>query len=226
MPAERHIGALRVSLGLDSAQFETGLKSAQGKLASFGKAAGLGLAGRPRPPPPPASPSPAASSTRSTPFDELSKTSPEDRRLDRGAVRQAEVRRRPRRRLDLDQLTTAEEAQRQHAGGGPPTPAAASARRRSSSWASRSPTPTAGCAAGTRCSATSPRPSPPCRTGRSRPRLPWQIFGKSGADLIPLLNAGKAGLKEMGDEAARFGLVIDEKTGKSQPSSSTTTSPG
>lgn len=35
------IGALRVKLGLDSAEFDTGLKAAQGKLGGFGKLAGL-----------------------------------------------------------------------------------------------------------------------------------------------------------------------------------------
>ena len=35
------------------------------------------------------------------------------------------------------------------------------------------------------------------------------IFGKRiGADLIPLLNGGSAGLKEMGDEAERLGIVM------------------
>ena len=39
------IGALRVTLGLDSASFSKGLKSSQGKLAGFGKAVGKGLIG-------------------------------------------------------------------------------------------------------------------------------------------------------------------------------------
>ncbi len=39
----------------------------------------------------------------------------------------------------------------------------------------------------------------------------WAIalFGKSGADMIPLLNGGSAGLKAMADEARRFGLVVE-----------------
>lgn len=40
------------------------------------------------------------------------------------------------------------------------------------------------------------------------------LFGKSGADLIPLLNSGAAGLAEMRKEADALGLTIDEKTGK------------
>jgi DNA-binding phage protein len=42
-----------------------------------------------------------------------------------------------------------------------------------------------------------------------------QIFGRSGAALIPLLNQGAAGLKAYGDEAERMGLVLDSKTAKS-----------
>jgi hypothetical protein len=36
-----------------------------------------------------------------------------------------------------------------------------------------------------------------------------KLFGKSGADLIPLLNQGAAGIKEMTDEADRLGIVIE-----------------
>lgn len=42
--------------------------------------------------------------------------------------------------------------------------------------------------------------------------ISMELFGKSGAALIPLLNGGAAGLKKAGDEAERFGLVIDQKT--------------
>jgi len=38
--------------------------------------------------------------------------------------------------------------------------------------------------------------------------LAQAIFGKSGADLIPLLNLGSAGLKEMRAEAERLGIVM------------------
>jgi TP901 family phage tail tape measure protein len=41
------------------------------------------------------------------------------------------------------------------------------------------------------------------------------IFGKTGANLIPLLNQGRDGLKQLGDEAERLGIVIDTKTAKS-----------
>jgi hypothetical protein len=39
-----------------------------------------------------------------------------------------------------------------------------------------------------------------------------ELFGRSGADMIPLLNAGAEGLAELSAEAERLGLVIDDKT--------------
>lgn len=50
--------------------------------------------------------------------------------------------------------------------------------------------------------------------GAGKTALAMAIFGRSGKDLIPLLNSGAAGLKASADEAARFGLVIDTKTAK------------
>lgn len=39
-----------------------------------------------------------------------------------------------------------------------------------------------------------------------------ELFGRAGADLIPLLNAGKAGLQGFADEAERLGLIISSET--------------
>lgn len=47
--------------------------------------------------------------------------------------------------------------------------------------------------------------------GVEKSALAMELFGKSGKDMIPLLNKGRDGLKEMGDEAARMGLVFDDK---------------
>lgn len=44
--------------------------------------------------------------------------------------------------------------------------------------------------------------------------LAISIFGRSGAELIPLLNAGKNGLNDMMKEAEALGIVIDTKTAK------------
>ncbi|MBR1230202.1 hypothetical protein JQ600_35495 [Bradyrhizobium sp. AUGA SZCCT0176] len=50
------------------------------------------------------------------------------------------------------------------------------------------------------------------RDGAAKTALAIQLFGKAGADMIPLLNQGAAGLKESGDELERWGGVIDSKT--------------
>jgi phage-related minor tail protein len=44
--------------------------------------------------------------------------------------------------------------------------------------------------------------------------LAVQLFGRAGADLIPLLNAGADGIKEAGDELERFGAVISTNAAK------------
>lgn len=50
--------------------------------------------------------------------------------------------------------------------------------------------------------------------GTEKTALAMAIFGRSGKEIIPLLNQGAAGLKEMGNEAERLGIVIDTKTGR------------
>lgn len=50
--------------------------------------------------------------------------------------------------------------------------------------------------------------------GAAKTNLAMAIFGKTGAALIPTLNMGREGLKAMGDEAERMGLVFDEKTAR------------
>lgn len=50
--------------------------------------------------------------------------------------------------------------------------------------------------------------------GVEKTALAMRIFGKSGADMIPLLNEGADGLAEMYREAEELGIVLDEKTGK------------
>jgi uncharacterized phage infection (PIP) family protein YhgE len=48
--------------------------------------------------------------------------------------------------------------------------------------------------------------------GAQKTALAIATLGKSGADMIPMLNGGSAGLKAMGEQAERLGLVIDQKT--------------
>jgi hypothetical protein len=49
--------------------------------------------------------------------------------------------------------------------------------------------------------------------GVEKTALAMRIFGKSGADMIPLLNSGADGLREMYEEAEQLGIVLDRETG-------------
>jgi len=48
--------------------------------------------------------------------------------------------------------------------------------------------------------------------GTEKTALAMDIFGKSGTDLIPMLNAGSEGIQEMKDRAEELGIVISTKT--------------
>lgn len=50
--------------------------------------------------------------------------------------------------------------------------------------------------------------------GAAKTALSMQLLGKSGAEMIPMLNGGAAALRAAGLEAEAMGLVIDEKTGR------------
>jgi lambda family phage tail tape measure protein len=52
------------------------------------------------------------------------------------------------------------------------------------------------------------------KDGANKTALAVQLFGRAGADLIPLLNAGKDGIKDAGDELAKFGGVITLQAAK------------
>ena len=52
------------------------------------------------------------------------------------------------------------------------------------------------------------------RDGAAKAALAQELFGKSGAELIPLLNAGSDGISEMQAEAEALGLVLDQNTRK------------
>ena len=51
--------------------------------------------------------------------------------------------------------------------------------------------------------------------GAEKSALAQKIFGRSGAELIPLLNSGSKGLKDMADESDRLGNTISTRTAKS-----------
>lgn len=49
--------------------------------------------------------------------------------------------------------------------------------------------------------------------GPEQAALALQLFGKSGLELIPLLNSGSDGIKQMTDRARDLGLVFDNDAG-------------
>lgn len=50
--------------------------------------------------------------------------------------------------------------------------------------------------------------------GPEKTALALRVFGRAGAELIPLLNSGADGLREMADEADNLGITIDTQTAK------------
>ncbi|MDR7331767.1 hypothetical protein [Roseateles asaccharophilus] len=50
--------------------------------------------------------------------------------------------------------------------------------------------------------------------GAAKSALAQQIFGKSGAELLPVLNGGSAGLREMAEMADKLGLTLSDETAK------------
>lgn len=50
--------------------------------------------------------------------------------------------------------------------------------------------------------------------GQGKTDAAVKLFGKTGADLIPLLNAGSAGIAEMNMEAEQLGQTFSDKAGK------------
>lgn len=50
--------------------------------------------------------------------------------------------------------------------------------------------------------------------GANKTALALDVFGKSGANLIPLLNGGAEGLDEMREKAERLGIVVSGETGR------------
>lgn len=50
--------------------------------------------------------------------------------------------------------------------------------------------------------------------GAEKTALAVQIFGRAGADLIPLLNEGSQGFRDAANEAKAFGLIVSTEAGK------------
>lgn len=204
------IGALRVVLGLDSAQFETGLKGAQSKLSAFGKAAAIAGAVAGAAAAVAGSAVAVAVKKSLDSFDELSKTAQKTgvpiealgRLKYAGELADVSLEQLSTgmRKLSVNMLQTAKGA-----GG----PAAEAFKQLGISVADSNGRLRNGEAVLQDVAAKFAT----MNDGATKTALAVQIFGKSGAELIPLLNSGADGLKEMGAEAEKLGLIIDQKTG-------------
>lgn len=208
--ADATVGALKVSLGLDSAQFETGMKKAQGSLGGFSKfAAGAGAA---------AGVALVAAATAMgvavkrvvDNVDELSKAAQkvgvavdELSRL-KYAAELSDV--------SLEGLTTGLRklsVNMMAMAGGSAGPAAEALRALGISV-----TDAGGqLRDGSEVFKDIAGKFGDMQDGAGKTALAMAIFGKSGADLIPMLNSGSEGLREMMAEADALGIVIDQKTG-------------
>jgi hypothetical protein len=205
------IGALRVNLGLDSAQFQTGLKLAQGDLGRFGKLSIASLAGVA-----------AATAGVAAGFAVLGKRAIDSADDISKAAQKVGVTTEALSRLkfagdfadvSLEQLSGGLQRLAKNmadAAGG-----TGGAAERAFKALGISVTD----ASGQLRSADQVFIDIADRFGRledgsTKTALSMQLLGKSGTDLIPLLNEGAGGLKRYADEADQLGLTISGKTGK------------
>jgi hypothetical protein len=205
------IGALRVVLGLDSAHFETGLKKAQVGLAGFGKVAGVGLAAV-------ATAAAAASvalgvATKKA-IDHADALGKVAQKI--GVSVEALSRLEYAAKLSdvsLDGLSTGLRKLSQNMaviaqGGKGPAAVAFEALGIAATDA------TGRLRASDEVLADVADKFARMEDGSTKTALALGIFGKSGTDLIPLLNEGKAGLKGYADEADRLGITIKTNTAR------------
>ncbi|MFA5897930.1 MAG: hypothetical protein WC829_02335 [Hyphomicrobium sp.] len=203
------IGALRVDLGLNSAQFTTGLKKVETGLASFGKMAGLGLAAFATAATAAAIALGVAVKNSIDHADALSKTSQKI-----GVSVEALSRLEYAAKLSdvsleglsdgLKKLSVNMQAAAVNSKSGP----AVAFQALGISVKDASGNLRASDAVFSDVADRFAR----MEDGALKTSLAVQIFGKSGADLIPLLNSGKAGLAAMAAESDRLGITIGTRT--------------
>lgn len=211
MASNAKIGALHVSLGLNSAQFETGLKKAGTGLSHFGKKAGLALAGV-------AAAAAAAAAALGVAVkgaidhaDTLSKTAQKI-----GVTTEALSRLEWAAKLSdvsLEGLANGLKKLSQNlfeVGSG----AGATAKRGFDALGISVTKSDGSLRAADDVLADVADKFSRMEDGTAKTAIAVALFGRAGAELIPLLNEGRDGLKDMADEADRLGLTISTKTGK------------
>jgi len=203
------IGALRVDLGLNSAEFSAGLKKASAGLGTFAKTAGAGLA------------LVAASAAAAGAALGLAVKGAIDNADSMGEMAQAVG-------VSVEALTSLGYAAKM---GGTDTETLATGLRKLSqnmlavAQGGTGPVATAFKALGVsvRNAEGALRSSDvvlvdvagkfsQLEDGATKTALAVQLFGKSGAELIPFLNQGKDGIAALRDEADRLGITISSET--------------
>lgn len=205
------IGALRVELSLNSAQFTTGLKQSQSKLSVFGKSAGLAMAGLATAAVGAAAAIGGAVKQAADHADKLLETS-QKVGVSVEALSQLEYQAKFSS-VSLDGLSTglrkladnmADFAMNSKAGVGVAFKALAIDVKDASG----------NLRSGDQVFADVADRFSRMEDGALKTSLAIQIFGKSGADLIPMLNEGRAGMDAFRAEADRLGITVSTKSAK------------
>lgn len=211
MAASDVIGALRVNLGLDSAQFSAGLKKTQAGLASFGKVAVTGFAAAATAAAAAGAAFAVAGKKAIDTADAMSKTAQKV-----GVATEALSR--------LNYAAGYSDVSLEQLSGG-----LQKLTRNLADVASGSKGPAATALQALGISATDAAGNlrnsdavfadiadrfARLEDGSTKTALAMQLFGRTGAELIPLLNSGRDGLRAMADESDRLGLTISTKTGR------------
>ncbi|KFC62781.1 Phage-related minor tail protein [Devosia sp. LC5] len=205
------VGALRVDLGLNSAEFSAGLKKASAGLGNFAKTAGIGLAAV-------ATAAAAAGAALGVAIkgaidnaDELSKTAQKV-----GVTTEALSRLNYAASLSdvsLGQLSTG--LGRLTAGMSQIAQGSGGQAKMAFDALGISALNSAGQLRGTdEVLADVAERFGRMEDGATKTALAIALFGRSGADLIPMLNLGKNGLAELAAEADRLGITLDTNTGR------------
>lgn len=205
------IGALRVVLGADTADFDKGLKNSQSGLAAFGKAAGVGMAAV-------AAAAVAAGAAIGIAvkktiddMDTLSKTSQkigvsvEQLSALAYAADLSDV--------SFEQLSkgVAKLNKAMVEAAAKPTSEAANAFR---SLGLSATDANGRLKSSDAVMGELAEKFAGLKDGAGKTAVSMAIFGRAGADLIPLLNGGKEGLAEMNAEAAQFGAIVSTTAAK------------
>lgn len=211
MAGNAKIGALHVSIGLNSAQFETGLKKSQSSLANFGKFATTAFKG-----------AALAATAAATAMGFAVKSAIDNADAMSKSAQMAGVTTEALSRLAYAGDFAGVSLEGMTSGLGKLSRAMADAVGNKSGAAA-----TAFKALGISVTDASGKLRSSdavfadisdkfsmMENGATKTSLAMQIFGKSGADLIPLLNSGGAELKRMADEADRLGITLSTKTGR------------